>query len=360
VPKRFIRNSILGACLMLAIVGALNYRVDPFQEYRIPSTYPPRFYHAFQRYENPGIARNYDFDRAIVSSSFLENVSGSEVDAAFGYGKTLNLCFSALTSYEAKELLESALAAGKVKEVIYNVDFNAFSGDPNRIGVPVALPLYLYDARRWNDYPYLLSLATLRKSIDILAGGHEPGYSEDRDRPWDWSGTAQFSAKGVVEYLDAADLNRRFKQPPRTLDGMMKSFDANLVPLVRDHPGVKFIFVWPPYSILVWADFAQRRQLDVSLDFKRRFVAALAKYPNARFHDFQERSGWIEHLDDYRDMYHFSPRISSDMIKEIAADRERLTLENVDERNRRLREIALAANPGKIVADALASPVPTR
>jgi hypothetical protein len=360
VPTRFIRNSILGACVVLAIVGALNYRVDPFLQYRIPSTYTPRFYHAFQRYENPGIARNYDFDRAIVSSSFFENVSGSEVDAAFGYGKTFNLCLAALTSYEARMLLESAFAAGKVKEVIYNVDFNAFSGDPNRIGVPVALPLYLYDERRWNDYPYLLSLATLRKSIDILAGGHEAGYSEDRDRPWDWSGAARFSATGVVEHLDPRDLNRRFKQPQRAVDAMMRSFDANLVPLVRDHPDVKFVFVWPPYSILVWADFAQRRQLDVSLDFKRRFVAELAKHPNARIHDFQERTEWIEHLDDYVDMYHFSPRISSAIVTEIAAGRERLTLENVDERNRRLRELALAANPVKIIADALASPTPLR
>jgi hypothetical protein len=136
---------------------------------------------------------------------------------------------------------------------------------------------------------------------------------------------------------------------------MMKSFDANLLPLVRDHPDVRFIFVWPPYSILVWADFTQRRQVDVSLDFKRRFVEALANYPNVRMHDFQERTDWITGLDEYADIYHFSPRISSSIITEIAADHERLTLENVDERNRRLREIALAADPGKIIADALAS-----
>jgi hypothetical protein len=358
VPARFLRNSILGACVVLALVGAVNYRVDPFQQYRIATTYAPRFYPAFQRYENPGIARNYDFDRAIVSSSFLENVSGSEVDAAFGYGKTFNLCYGALTAYEARKLLESALPRGKVKEVIYNVDYNSFSGDVKRIGIPQGLPLYLYDEWRWNDYPYLLSIATLRKSIGILAGRRDDRYSEDRDRPWYWADTRQFSAKGVVERLDPRDLNTRFPQQPRTIDGMMKSFDANLLPLVRDHPDVRFLFVWPPYSILVWADFTQRRQVDVSLDFKRRFVDALARYPNVRIYDFQERTDWITGLDEYADIYHFSPRISSGIITEIAADHERLTLENVDERNRRLREIALAANPGKIIADALASEKP--
>jgi hypothetical protein len=354
MPARFIRNSLLGAAVLLAIVGAINYRVDPFQQYRIPTAYAPRFYYSFQRWENPGIARNYDFDRAIVSSSFLENVSGSEVDRAFGGGKTFNLCFSALTAFEARKLLESTLAHGKVKEVIYNVDFNMFAGDTRRTGIPDPLPLYLYDSWRWNDYPYVLSVATLRKSMNILLHRHEPGYREDRDNPWYWGDTAEFSVKSVVEHLDFNDLNKRFKQPDRTLEGMMKSFDENLLPVVRGHPETKFIFVWPPYSILVWADFRQRNQLDLSLEFRKRFVEAMAKQPNVRIHDFQERTDWITHLADYRDMYHFAPKISSALVTEIAAGHERLTPENVDERNRKLRAMGMAADPRKIIDDALA------
>ena len=355
MPTRFIRNSLLGALMLLAIAGAINYRVDPFQQYRVPTDYAPRFYYSFQRHENPGIARNYDFDRAIVSSSFLENVSGSEVDKAFGSGKTFNLSFSALTAYEARKLLESVLAHGRVKEVVYNVDFNMFAGDPRRTGIPDPLPLYLYDRWRWNDYPYVLSIATLRKSANILLGRREVGYREDSDNPWYWGDTAEFSVKSVVEHLDFKDLNKRFKQPNRTLDAMMKSFEENLVPLARDHPDTKFVFVWPPYSILVWADFRQRNQLDLSLEFKKRFVHAMARYPNVRIHDFQERTDWITHLEDYRDMYHFSPKISSALVTEIAADHERLTPENVGERNRKLREMGMAADPEKIIADALAA-----
>jgi hypothetical protein len=353
MPTRYIRNSLLGAFVVLAIAGGINFVVDPFQQYRVPSRYEARFYRSFQRHENPGVARNYAFDRAIVSSSFMENISGSEVDKAFGNGKTLNLSLSAMTAYDARKLLEVALGTGKVKEVIYNVDYNAFSGEPERTGLGEPLPLYLYDSWRWNDYPYVLSIATLRKSLNILGGREEIGYRSDADNPWYWGDTAEFSVKSVVEHLDFKDLNKRFKQPQRTLDAMLKSLDANVLPLVKAHPGVKFYFVWPPYSILVWADFRQRRQLDLSLEFKRRFVAAMAKYPNARIHDFQERSDWITSLDEYRDMYHFSPKISSAMVKEIAAGAERLTPENVDERNRRLREMALAADPERIIAGAL-------
>lgn len=341
--------------MLLAAAALVNFEVDPFQQYRVPSRYEARFYRAFQRYENPGIARNYGYDRAIVSSSYMENVSGSEVDRAFGSGRTMNLSLSAMTAYDARKLLEVALASRNLKEVLYNVDYNAFSGEPSRVGYGDKLPLYLYDSTRWNDYPYLLSIGTLGRSLDILAHRSDGIYRTDPDNPWYWADDgAGFGAKKVVDELDANDINHRYKQPPRTLDGMMKSFEANVTPLVRDHPETRFIFIWPPYSIIAWIDFTRRGQLDVSLDFKRRFVEAMSKYPNVRIHDFQERTDWINDLGEYRDIYHYSPKVSSQVVKDVAAGKERITPENVDEHNARLRAIALSADLGKIVADARA------
>jgi hypothetical protein len=357
---RFLRNSLLGAFAILAVAGWINYTVDPFQQYRVPSKYEGRFYRAFQRHENPGVARNYDYTRAVLGSSFLENISGSEADRAFGSGKTMNLCISALTAYEARKMLEVMLATGKLKQVIYNVDYNSFSGDPKRTGLPEPLPLYLYDAQHWNDYPYVLSLTALRKSLNIMMGRTEIGYRTDRDKPWYWADDETFGAKRVTDGMDPHDMNGRFKQPLRTLDGMMRSFDENLEPLVRDNPQVEFIFVWPPYSILVWADFVQRGQLDVSLEFKRKFFERLSKYPNARIHDFQARMDWITDLEQYRDMYHFGPKISSAMVTAIAKGDESVTPDNIGLYITKQRDIAVNADPVKIIAAAQATPEPDK
>ena len=350
-PVAFIRNSLVGAAVLLAIAGVIDYEVDPFQQYRVPTWYTPRFYHAYQRHENPGLARHYAFDRAVVGSSFFENISASEVDAAFGPGKTMNLCLSAMTAYDARKLLEVMLASQRVKQVIYSVDYNAFSGAPNRTGLPEPLPAYLYDSAIWNDYPYLLSVLTLRKSANILLHRDETGQRTDADKPWYWANEEEFSVKSVVKHLDPDNLNQRFAQPPRTMEGMWKSFEANVPPLLEAHPETQFIFVWPPYSLLVWMDFRQRNQLEVSLDFKRRFVQALAKYPNARIHDFQARAEWIANFDEYRDIYHFSPKLSSQMIRDIAADRERETPANVEAYVARIREMALANDPRTVIAE---------
>jgi hypothetical protein len=350
VPKRFIRNSLIAAALLLAIAGTINFAVDPFQQFRVPTKYEPRFYRSFQRYENPGVARNYRFDRAIIASSFFENISGREMDRAFGYGKTQNLCDSAMTAYDGRKLAETALDTGKVKEIVFNVDYNAFSGPPDRVGYGERLPLYLYDRTHWDDYPYVLSIATLRKSLDILGHRKEEGYRSDPDSPWYWADGVTFSARNVVDELDVDDLNRRYKQPQRTLPEMMASFEANVVPLVRDHPGTKFFFTWPPYSILAWIDFRRRDQLEVSLEFKKRFFEALSKYPNVRIHDFQARTDWITDLDQYRDIYHFSPKISGALVKELAAGHEVMTSADYLARIDNLRQIVLSADLGRITA----------
>ena len=350
MAKRFIRNSLLAAAVLLAVAGIVNFEVDPFQQYRVPARYEPRFYRSFQRYENPGVARNYVFDRAIIASSFFENISGSEVDRAFGYGKTQNLCDSALTAYDGRKLAETALATGRVKEIIFNLDYNSFAGPPDRVGYGDKLPLYLYDRTHWNDYPYVLSIATLRKSLDILAGRKEAGYRTDADAPWYWADDVVFSAKNVIDELDVNDMNRRYQQPQRTLDEMMRSLESNIVPMVRDHPKTTFILTWPPYSVLVWIDFRRRDQLDVSLEFKRRFFEVLSKYPNVRIHDFQARTDWITNLDEYRDIYHFSPRISDALVADLGAGRERMTQQDYVARIEKLRAIAESADLGKIIA----------
>ena len=352
MARRFVLSALALAALVLAAAGAFNYAIDPYQQYRVPTRYEARFYAPFQRYVNPGLARHRGYDRISIGSSLTENISGSEIDRAFGGGRTINLALSAMTAYDARKLLEVALRRGGVKQVLFTLDYNGFSGAPDRTGFPDPLPTYLYDEALWNDYPYLLSIATLRKSLEIVAGRKVNRFSTDADRPWAWDGTSVFSAREVVRGLDPADLNKRFRQPPRTLEAMMASFEANVLPIVRANPQTEFIFIWPPYSVLVWADFAQRGQLEVSLAFKRRSFELLRAFPNARVHDFQGRHEVIEHLDFYKDIYHYGPVISSALMRWVAAGEDRLTAENLEERIARQREIALGVDPARVIAAA--------
>ena len=48
-------------------------RIDPFQAYHLATQYLPPIDKTSQVYSNPGIARNYPYDSAIVGTSVTEN-----------------------------------------------------------------------------------------------------------------------------------------------------------------------------------------------------------------------------------------------------------------------------------------------
>jgi len=339
--RRYATTLVAGFGFFIAAVAAIDFAVDPFQHYRKPAWYEPRFYRTLQRHIDPGMAKHYDYDTVITGSSMMENYSNAEAGRILG-GKAIDLAMGAATAYELRHLLGTILATGKARHIVFDVNFNAFAGTPTAQVVPEPLPLYLYDDAWWNDGRYLLQAQTLLRSAEILLGAGAR-HARSPDQPWAWSDEYAFSKEAVLRGLDLANINRDFRQGPRTLEGMRASFETNLLPLFRAHPQVRFSLVYPPYSALVWKDFAQRGQVDVSLAFKRYVFDAVRSLPNVALYDFQPRRDWVTNLDNYKDIYHFSPAISRAMLESIAADIDRVDAAQLDASEAFLR--ALATDP---------------
>ena len=344
---RFGRTLLVTALLLAGAMVTLDALVDPFQQYRKPGWYEPRFYRPLQRHIDPGLAKHYDYDTVITGSSMMENYRNSEAGTIL-HGKVINLAMGAATASELRELLRTVLATGKAKHIIFDLNFNAFSGSPTAQVVTEPLPLYLYDDQRWNDIHYLLQSQTLAKSVEIALGLQRGRYSTDADAPWYWADEYTFSKETVLRGLDLANINRDFRQPPRTLDGMRASFETNLTPLFRAHPEVRFSLLYPPYSALAWADFRQREQLEVSLAFKRVVFDAVGNLPNVALYDFQGRLDWVTDLGNYKDIYHFSPRISRDLLAAIAAGSDRVDAGSLDASAVALRTLAISTLPSAV------------
>jgi hypothetical protein len=340
--RRYARVLLLTLPVLAGAVAVFNYIVDPFQQYRKRTWYEARYYQPLQRYVNPGMARHYDYDTVITGSSMMENYRNPEVGAILN-AKAINLAMGAMTAYELRQLLTTILASAKARHIILDLNFNAFAGSPTMQVVTEPLPLYLYDSNPWNDVHYLLQAQTLGKSTEIALGLKRGRYSTNADQPWYWADEYQFSKSATLRGLDLANINRDYKQSPRTLEAMRASFDANLLPLLRAHPDVRFSLVYPPYSALVWEDFRQRNQVEVSLAFKRAVFDTVRDLPNVGLYDFQARLDWVANLDNYKDIYHFSPRISLEMIEAIAKGSDRVTPDTWPQSEAILRVLGLAS-----------------
>ena len=337
--RRYGVALVVAFVLFAGSVALIDFVVDPYQQYRKPNWYEPHYYRPLQRYISPGMARTYDYDTVITGSSMMENYRNAEAGTILR-GKVINLSMGAMTAYELRELLTSILRAGRAKHIIFDLNFNAFAGSPTMQVVAEPLPLYLYDDRRWNDVHYLLQAQTLWRSLGIVSGA-KGRFATDPDKPWYWADEYEFSERAATRGLDLANINRDFKQGPRTLEGMRASFDANLLPIVRAHPGVRFSLMYPPYSKLVWKDFQQRNQVDVTLAFKRYVLDSVRGLPNVALYDFQARRDWVANLDNYKDIYHFNPQISRALIEAIAAGADRVDADNIAGTEAALRALAL-------------------
>jgi hypothetical protein len=355
--RRFFAAVLALASALSLGVCAFNAWVDPFQHYRKSERFPARFYPAWQRYENPGLARHYDYDRIITGSSLMENMLPADVDRVLG-GRTINLSVSAQTAFDAGRLLGMAIATGRPKHIVMNLDYNAFSGPPDRSGFTEPFPAYLYDDALWNDAPYVLGIGTLRKSLETALNLKWTRFSTDPARMWYWADEYQFFAAKAVQGLNGKNLNDRFRQPPRTLEGMKASFESNLALLVERHPDVRFTFVYAPYAILVWSDFQQRGQVEVTLAFREWLFERMKPYPNAEFFDFHAEPAIVMDLDHFTDIYHFSPKLSKAIVEAIAAGRYRLTREMLAGNNAWIRKAAKETDPTQVIAEALARPAP--
>ena len=353
--ERTSRHWLIGvlatALSCLAAVAAFIAWVDPFQQYHLASRYPPRFYFLHHRYIDPGLAKNQAYDTVVSGSSIMENTRNDFVARTCG-GSAVNLSMPAMSASEQRLMIETAFAQRPLRRVIMVLDFNEFAGGVDeRQDVAGPMPRYLYDRNPFNDPPYLLSWDVLVKSWRIVAGDTSEKFTSDPNAAWFWGNVVRFGRDQVLRGLDVRNLNARYQQPPRTLEGMRASFEHNLLPLFRSQPETEFDLVWPPYSILVWLDFAQRNQVQVSLDFKRYVFGATRGLGNVRVIDLQSERAVTHDLDRYDDIYHFDPAINEWLVAAACEGRNRVDASSIDELERRLQEqVATVTTPAGLAA----------
>ena len=338
------------AFLVLAAAAAVTFTVDPFQRFRAPTAFTPHYYWLYKRQINPGIVRNEHYDILVTGTSLMENFSNREVGEALG-GQAINAAMGATSAYETRRLLSVALATGKPRTIILDVGPNSFNGRVDQVFTPYPLPEYLFADGVAGDLRYLSEVTPLLQSIDTALDLNWFEISRDRDKPWFWGHMYPFSRRAVVRGLDPADLNRRYRFPPLDVAAMRTSFDANLLPLFAGNPGVSFKLVLPPVSVLAWADISQRGQLENALAFRCHVAGRVEGLANVEVHDFQADGAVISDLDNYKDMFHFSPAISRRMMQLIARGDSRAGAAAVGKNNEAIRGMVRSAGLAALFAD---------
>jgi hypothetical protein len=302
---REIRFFIFFALLWSIFLVSFNYMLDPLQYYR--KAQQPVFIKN-QRYQIPGLVRNYPFDTIMVGTSHSENFLASQLDNAMGT-HSLNLASSGSSAWEQSQVIDLAVRQGPLTNVIWEMNYNSFAGSNPNLVKNGHFPMYLYHAKISTLFYYLYSIDTLRLSIKAMLG--KGPRRLDGLNSWAQREAHRFDGKHVIEHY-CRQLKRSIARP---IANYQQQLEQHLAPVLQQGHQTRFFLFIPPLSI---ANFALNNQLAKFTAFRTMLYQVANKFSNATVIDFTRDLALISNLNLYKDTEHFSQSISATMLIDIS------------------------------------------
>lgn len=306
--------TLLAAAILLSAI--IVYAVDPFEHYRESAILP---LYDQESYNNPGIARNYDYDAVILGTSMVEMSHPSVIDECFGVS-SVKLPMRGSHTAQMGWQLSHVLDTHELKLAILAVDAYSLMGPPDDME-----EIYEY---LWNDDPlddvnYLLNLDVLLVRVPKLLRNRGKPTDKKRDDMYQWTDVT-FSAQSVFDSFEF-QAQREMTDPEYRLERSTENIRRHIETYVAAHPETTFKIYMPPYSVAYWYVMTRGGLSEQQFRSRARVCELLLGYPNVEIYDYSSRVDWITDLDHYFDYSHHSGAVSDAIMRAMAAGENRVT-----------------------------------
>lgn len=327
--KAWFVGCLCGVIITLIICMVTTMVVDPYFHYHGPVrgfSYRLRE----ERYTNPGIIRNFDYDAAIIGTSMVKNFKTSQMNELFGVTSVKTPIPGAMFG-DMYDLMEISFAKENPPALVFvSLDLDrlvrTYTTKNNE-----SVPYYLYDKNLLNDAGYVLNKEIFVRDVftDVVRSirGVESMSLDE------YSSFDTMTGKNVVleQYMREEEVQEMAKVTEEQIEMARENVSRNLLFFVEKYPDTKFIFLIPPYSMIYWDDLYRKGETLAQLDVKNAVIETILEYPNVEIYCFNEKEEWITNLDYYIDNIHYNAEISDRILQEIASNNHRLTKENLSE-----------------------------
>ena len=310
--KRFVVVTIAYTLIALVLTGLLVMVVDPFVRYHAP-WFGLTAAETDERSSVIGMARNLDYDTALIGSSMSENFRRSWFeDGVFGQ-KCVKLPLQGAHYGDYEPVIQEVLEHPGTKNVVFCLDIYLFSDAADDF--PRTIEDWYMPGYGIGDIRYLLNKSVVFDYLPrFLINNVWKNY--DNDDAYVWSGDYQFSeyvaraAYTPLRILSAQEekpYDFYFENADRFTDAFIEQIDA--------HPDVTFYLYAPPYSILFWDDVVLRGNATATICVLEREYKKLLQCDNVRLFYFQDDTDVITDLSHYRDYSHYDEGINHYMYE---------------------------------------------
>ncbi len=293
-----------------ALLVGINFAVDPIQNYRRD---PDPVFLKNMRYQVPGIIRQYEFDTIMVGTSHSANFRPPDLDA-FLDSESVNLSANSSSGWEQGRIVDLALQTRPVTSVVWEMNYRTLYLDAAQRVASGVFPLHLYERSPDSHFLYLYSLDTLWQSAKRVMGrGH-------RD-----IGTINSWAEKFADRFDGQHVRDHYcvrmgSPHSNWVPDYAAVLEESILPVIRAHPTVQFKMFLPPLSYYNYLIPGELRRFRA---FRQALYPALSELDNAELFDFTSRFDWTGERVNYKDVEHYSPEISRDMLRLMAQPGDR-------------------------------------
>ena len=338
--KRFTYLALAITTILVIGIASLTVIVDPYFHYRKPSGLGEGYVISNEIYQNPGIAKNFDYNAVLIGSSMAQNFKTSEFDEKYGVS-TVKLTYSAAYAKNYAVIMDIVTEDHRLDTVFWCLDIYSFvqPADETRYD----LPEYLYDRLVLNDVNYILNKDVIAKDFSVLLQKKAGTPMTRFDDAYEW----------YSDYVEAFDVKAlaenqiKVRQKPQKsavaedafLTLAQDNLAQNILPIIEENPNTEFIIFYPPYSILTWDNLRINGELDAYIYAMSYITQALVNYDNVKLYSFQEIEEIICDLTLYKDFTHYHPDINSLIVQELGKEEYQVTQKNYQEKLDELKRV---------------------
>lgn len=328
--KRWTAAVLALLLVLLALCALAVYLVDPFEHYRESAILP---LYDQESYNNPGIAKNYDYNAVILGTSMVEMSHPSVIDECFGVS-SVKLPMRGSHTAQMGWQLAHVLDTHELKLAILAVDAYSLMGPPDDME---EIYDYLWNDSVLDDVGYLLNLDVLLVRVPRMLRNLGRSTATKRDDMYQWTDVT-FSAQSVFDSFSFQP-QREMTDPDYRLERSTENIRRHIETYVAAHPETTFKIYMPPYSVAYWYVMTRGGLSEQQYRSRARVCELLLDYPNVEIYDYSSRLEWITDLDNYFDYSHHSGDISDAIMCAMAAGENRVTsVEDMAEGSARIRQ----------------------
>lgn len=314
----------LTAVFLLGCIASVLI-IDPFFQYHKPL---PAVSYTIdnQLSQNPGIAKNFDYDSVILGSSMTVNFNTDLFLETMGLN-TVKLSYNGAYPKDIDNIMPLVQnSPNQVKDIFLGIDIYTYKNTPGITAY--GIPQYLYDDSRLNDLPYLLNKDVLLDYIIKNAVANRAGTPLNEIYcTWNY---VTCSRENVLASYSVPD---RFLEPlpeDTYLYNIEENMNTFILPYIESMPETQFTVFFPPYSVLYWYTRSAEGSLAAEIAGERRIVELLLACPNVSIYYFQNLYDFITDLDHYSDYTHYTHEMNDYMTRCFADGTCLLTAENYE------------------------------